>query len=281
MRMKATLPILALALAACTTPYGDPYGGPYGGSPYPQDPQGYPQPYPSPYPAPYPTPYPGSQQPGLSEPYKAVGTEPFWSLTIDQREMRFETMNGLRYGEPTPPVQPGYAGDIFRGQRLEVNIVHQPCSDQMSDRIYPDRVQVYFDGRRWEGCGGPASIFQPGWENGQSPYYGDAAIPLDRTSWQIVAINGRQTPARDFYINFMPDGQLSAKFGCNNANGSYSQGGSTLTVGPMAMTRMACPEMSFETQASNIFGSPMQVSLRDDRLTLSNRAGTIEARRAY
>ena len=38
---------------------------------------------------------------------------------------------------------------------IGVNIVkNQQCSDGMSDRVYPDKVQVTVDGRRFEGCGG-------------------------------------------------------------------------------------------------------------------------------
>lgn len=261
---------LGFALSACTQ-YGQ-YGDPYG-SPYPQGPQNYPQPYP----APYPTPYPGTQQ-GLQEPYRATGTEPFWSLTIDNRDMRFEDMDGFTLTEPTPPVQPGYAGDIFRGRRLEVNIVHQQCSDGMSDRIYPDRVQVYVDGTRLEGCGGPESIYSQGWEQGYSPAYGSAAM-LERTNWQIVAMNGRQTPPRDFYLNFFPDNRMQAKFGCNTISAGYQQSGDRLTVGAQMMTRMGCPDMSLETQGSNILSQPLNVRLSGDTLTLSNRTGTIEARR--
>jgi uncharacterized membrane protein len=35
-----------------------------------------------------------------------------------------------------------------------VNIVHGRCSDGMSDRAYPDKVQVTVDGRRFNVCGG-------------------------------------------------------------------------------------------------------------------------------
>ena len=53
-----------------------------------------------------------------------------------------------------PQVIHGIAGEIYQTPRINVNIVHGQCSDGMSDRIYPDRVQVTVDGRRFEGCGG-------------------------------------------------------------------------------------------------------------------------------
>jgi len=48
----------------------------------------------------------------------------------------------------------GIAGEIYRTRRIDVNIVHARCNDGMSDRVYPDKVQVTVDGRRFNGCGG-------------------------------------------------------------------------------------------------------------------------------
>ena len=90
--------------------------------------------------------------------YRALGTEPFWSLTLDGREMVFTeaAVPGSRIAEPQPRAIHGFAGDIYQGRRINLNIVHgQSCSDGMSDRVYPDKVQVRVDDRSFEGCGGP------------------------------------------------------------------------------------------------------------------------------
>ena len=86
--------------------------------------------------------------------YKALGTEPFWSLTIDARTMKFEAPGQRPVTAPTPKVIHGFAGEIYQTPRIGVNIVHAQCSDGMSDRVYPDKVQVTVDGRRFDGCGG-------------------------------------------------------------------------------------------------------------------------------
>ena len=106
--------------------------------------------YPAPPPAPPITPNP----PGGV--YRALGTEPFWSLTIDERRMVFTEANapGVEIVQPTPHVIGGFAGEIYQTPRIGVNIVHTQCSDGMSDRVYPDKVQVTVDGRQFEGCGG-------------------------------------------------------------------------------------------------------------------------------
>jgi heat shock protein HslJ len=86
--------------------------------------------------------------------YRATGTEPFWGLTIDERQMVFTRPGAQPVSQPTPRVIVGFAGEIYQTPRLNVNIVHARCSDGMSDRTYPDKVQVTVDGQRYNGCGG-------------------------------------------------------------------------------------------------------------------------------
>ncbi|UUR08984.1 COG3650 family protein [Sphingomonas glaciei] len=93
---------------------------------------------------------------GPAATYRALGTEPFWSLELNGREMVFTEANapGVRIVEPQPQPIHGFAGDIYHGRRINLNIVHgQRCSDGMSDRIYRDKVQVRVDDRSFEGCG--------------------------------------------------------------------------------------------------------------------------------
>ena len=105
------------------------------------------------------TPPDGQPAPPPAQPaqiYRALGTEPFWSLTLDGREMVFTQANapGVRVVQPQPRPIFGFAGEIYRSPRINVNIVHGKCSDGMSDRTYSDSVQLGVDGRSFEGCGG-------------------------------------------------------------------------------------------------------------------------------
>ena len=86
--------------------------------------------------------------------YHAVGTEPFWGLAIDQSSVTFTRPDAPPIRQPRPKAIIGIAGEIYQTPRLRVNIVHARCSDGMSDRTYPDKVQVDADGQRFEGCGG-------------------------------------------------------------------------------------------------------------------------------
>jgi uncharacterized membrane protein len=87
-------------------------------------------------------------------PYHAVGTEPFWNLLIDERDLTFTQPDAQPIRQPRPQAIIGVAGEIYQTPRINVNIVHGQCSDGMSDRVYPDKVQVTVDGKRFNGCGG-------------------------------------------------------------------------------------------------------------------------------
>lgn len=206
--------------------------------------------------------------PANDDVYRALGTEPFWSLTIDQRTIAFEEANapGVRIVQARPRPIIGVAGEIYQTPRINVNIVHASCSDGMSDRIYPDKVQVRIDGRAFEGCGG-----QP-----------MAPANLANSSWTVEAINGRPTGGGErFQLRFEGE-RMSGQFGCNRVSGGYNVADMTLTAGNLAMTRMACPDMSFETQATRILAQPVQLSmLPGDTLAMSNAAGSITLRRQY
>ena len=285
----AVLPLL-LGVSGCMTPYGEPYGQQPQGYPEPYPPQGYPpppgqEPYP---PQNYPLP------PGASD-YRAQGTEPFWDLTIGRDMVFTDRGTGLTISQPTPTAINGTAGEIYRTQRLEVNVVHAPCSDGMSDRRYPDTVQVYADGRLYRGCGGtsgalgtndplapalPGAGMPPPDAGGPAPYPPASGLdgpPLDRTRWLVLAINGRPVPRDYNYWMEFDAGKLNAKFGCNSIGAGYTQTGSTIDAGALLATRMACPDMSWETQGSAVLDQAMTVSAQGpERLTLTSSAGSIE-----
>jgi heat shock protein HslJ len=267
MKTILALPLLALGLAACdTVPYA-PYGGP--------DAAPYPQPYPEPYPQPYlPPALPADGA------YRAIGTEPFWDLTID-RDLRFtDRGNNVSVSEPTPPVRSGFAGETYAGRRLFVNIVHSTCSDGMSDRSYPDTVNVTVDGHAYRGCGAQAAFFTSINEYNRPPVPpAQGVYNLANTNWRVVSVNGQPVPMSGYYLNFMPD-RVSGKFGCNTIGAGYSVDGNVLHAGAVMATRMACENNNFEDRALPVMAKPMTITESGDRLTLSNSAGTIELTRA-
>jgi uncharacterized membrane protein/heat shock protein HslJ len=280
--MKTILALvpLALGLSACET---------YNTGPYGQGPYDYPPPAPYPYPGqpyPGPDPYP---TPSYEQPYRAIGTEPGWSLDITDRELRFSGDYGqFNVVQPRPQKTIGVAGEIYDTPRLNVNIVHAECSDGMSDRRYPDRVEVRADGRLYRGCGAPIEFYnrgQGGWQSADSsppPILPGGSIgSLAETNWRVLSIDNVRVPNTGYYMNFMPD-RLSAKFGCNGMTGGYSVKTTTLTIAPLASTRMACVDMGFETRAGRILALPLKVDLSNpERMVLTNSRGTLELQRVH
>ncbi|MFC7537031.1 META domain-containing protein [Sphingomonas sp. GCM10030256] len=213
---------------------------------------------------PLPAEGPISRDPG----YRALGTEPFWSLEIGPREMVFTEANapGVRIVQPTPRPIVGIAGEIYQTPRINVNVVHARCSDGMSDRVYPDRVQVRVDNRAFEGCGGGSAV----------------PTALAGTNWRVAAVNAMLAPPGDNFLMRFEGERVSARFGCNSMGGGYTYDGRTLVANRLAATRMACADMRFEDQASRILANPVTAEWRGgDRLTLSNPDGRIVLERSY
>jgi uncharacterized membrane protein len=96
----------------------------------------------------------GPHPPPPPAPYHALGIDSAWHLIIDDKNVTYIGVGAQPVLQPRPQAIIGIAGEIYQTPRINVNIVHGQCSDGMSDRIYPDRVQVTVDGRRFEGCGG-------------------------------------------------------------------------------------------------------------------------------
>lgn len=102
---------------------------------------------------------------------------------------------------------------------------------------------------------------------------------LASTSWRVVAIDDRPTPAvGDYSMRFDPNGGVGARFGCNSLGGRYRLVGDILTVHNLATTLMGCPEpaATFERDGSTVLGQPMRIAFTsNDRMLLSNAAGSI------
>jgi heat shock protein HslJ len=79
---------------------------------------------------------------------------------------------------------------------------------------------------------------------------------LAGTSWEVIGYNnGKQAvtsllAGTTLTAEFGKDGNLSGNSGCNTYNGTYTVTGDQIKIGPLATTRMACPQeiMDQETQ---------------------------------
>jgi uncharacterized membrane protein len=197
-----------------------------------------------------------TEQPSEPTAYIALGTEPFWNLEIAGGMLNFNRPDAPRIAGPyRGPTQDG-AARVYRSPRISVRISPGPCSDGMSDRRYPDHVELTVDGRNFTGCGG-----------NEAPR---PAASLERSSWRITHINGQPALA-DVEADFsFADGRISGTAGCNRVNGSYSQNRNVLTFGALAMTRMACmgARGAQEDAVTRILGQPLTIRF-GERMTMT------------
>lgn len=201
-------------------------------------------------------------------PYRALGTEPFWSLTIDGRTIRYEPASGrpISVAKPRPIV--GINGELYRTQRITVDITHTRCSDGMSDRVYADTVRVRIGRQALDGCGG--QIVSDGETNALTG------------TWRIDALNGRplrlERPATVTFAGNRMSGKI-----CNGFGGTYRFERGTLTTRDIIGTQMACMDgrTHVETALLAALSRPLKVSSgsRVDTLVLSDGRSRVTLRR--
>jgi uncharacterized membrane protein len=96
-------------------------------------------------------PIPTGPEPNRTANYRASGTEPFWSLTIANGEMRYERPGNIVAAD-TPALSPLRNGFDFRTPLLTARFANRPCTEA-SGRTVRYTVRVTVEGRTLTGCG--------------------------------------------------------------------------------------------------------------------------------
>ncbi len=81
--------------------------------------------------------------------YRAIGTEPFWAVTVRGATAMLE-----RPGVAAIPFTVMRDADGYRGDGFAMTISQGPCSDGMSDALWSDRLAIAFGEGVLKGCGG-------------------------------------------------------------------------------------------------------------------------------
>ena len=114
-------------------------------------------------------------------------------------------------------------------------------------------------------------------------YAAAAANPLEG-EWNVTGYNtGTEAvtspiAGTTLTATFTPDGQVSGNAGCNTYTGAYTLDGTSLTVGPLATTMMACeqPIMDQETKFLAALQVPTTVETSGGTVTLRDAAGATQ-----
>ena len=97
---------------------------------------------------------------------------------------------------------------------------------------------------------------------------------LEGTEWRLVDIGGQPAPAgadstRHPGFTLLAEGRkVQGSAGCNRIMGTYQLHGEKLKFGPLATTRMACPDMATETAFLTALKQTTRYEVSGSSLTL-------------
>lgn len=194
--------------------------------------------------------------------YRAVGTEPFWSLTIGRDRIVYDDIEDRETVVRKPRAQTANGNLVYRTRAMTVVIRNQECSDGMSDRRFADTVRLKIGRRMLTGCGRA---------------YPDARS-LDGSEWRIASVGGQSvTLPRPATIAFTED-RVSGWTGCNRFTGGYTLQSGRLSTPRLAMTRVACMDAAgtVEAAVTDLLNDPMVAyPMRDGSIRLVGTEGKI------
>lgn len=104
-----------------------------------------------------------------------------------------------------------------------------------------------------------------------------AAADLAGSEWRPTEIGGTAWTGSEAFVRFEGEGRLAGDSGCNSFFGKYRLDGEAIEIGPLAMTRKACPEpvMAAETALLQALEGATGFLRDGTRLTLSDQGGEL------
>jgi heat shock protein HslJ len=163
----------------------------------------------------------------------AAGNEPFWRVDIasdaftllrpDFDPLMLSVIDRSTGADGTHLIVSASSSPALRAV---LSLAPGPCNDTMADQTYPFTATLELGDTVLSGCGG------------------DPRDLLTASEvWTVTEIAG-EAPIDDteVEIGFSPEGGVFGTGGCNRLNGTYQITGEGLSFGPIASTRMACPE---------------------------------------
>lgn len=107
----------------------------------------------------------------LTQPIRALGTEPFWGVDLNGRDMVLTGVDRpeLRLAQPRPLVQGTiaiYEAETEDGREMKVTLTATECSDGMSDRTYPLSAIVEVEDETLTGCAASTAALMQAPESG-------------------------------------------------------------------------------------------------------------------
>lgn len=106
------------------------------------------------------------------------------------------------------------------------------------------------------------------------------AAGLAGSEWRPIRIGETLwTAGAEAFVHFASEGRLAGHAGCNRFMGSYALAGDSITIGPLAATRMLCPEpvMERERLLLDVLERARTFARNRTELTLADPEGKVTA----
>jgi len=102
-------------------------------------------------------------------------------------------------------------------------------------------------------------------------------VGLEGTRWivdSVITADAVSNVPQDVgaYLE-LSEGTVTGNGGCNTLNGTATVGEDTITFGPLATTRLTCPDQSLEHEVLAVLSGEVAYEVDGNRVTLSNASG--------
>lgn len=201
--------------------------------------------------------------------FKAVGTEPFWSIEISEKEVKFSEL-----GNEKGIIFPNDNNDILyenmkltytnKTHMLTIDIKPGECSDGMSEQRYSYKANVSLidadagEVKKYYGCG---------------QYFADSKL---NSKWMLKTLRGEEISEKNsqnsLYIEFLSEKNMFTAFaGCNQINGVMkSNTENRLQLLDIASTKMLCEPGNKEQDFINVLAKVGAYKFDGDILILTD-----------
>ena len=199
--------------------------------------------------------------------FKAMGNEPFWSI-----EIAFgKTLLFKRLANPTQTLEFSFPNQLKLDKKmtlsngeetLELLIQKEKCQHSMAGEVFSYQVTAILqksDSQKlneFMGCG---------------RYLGDYRL---NDIWVLQSIDGKAVSRKNRLpqLDLQMVGQKLFGFGgCNRLSGKFSVTDGTLTLGPLAATKMACKNDDLEPRfLAALNNGPFDYQIGNNSLTLTS-----------
>jgi putative lipoprotein len=121
-----------------------------------------------------------------------------------------------------------------------------------------------------------------GSDNSKSQKMNTSKTALNDTKWMIQTLNGSRVlipeGGKEVFITFSNDGNANGSSGCNTFNGKAEVSGSAMKLGPMATTRMMCPDqMDTERDFLAALNNTVSYSISGNTLSIMDASKNVLA----